>query len=167
MEILIRSWRLDDLPAVRRVLWESWMDAYRDFIPEEDLRSYHTATYRIESLISLYESSVVHGFIGEADGVAVGFARTQFHKMENRIYLASLYILPGFQSRGIGGKLLEAAVKKARADGFDELWVGVMVQNEAARRWYDKRGFRFVREEPFRMGGATVPHRIGYKVIGE
>ena len=108
------------------------MDTYRAFIPEEDLRSYHTATYRIESLTSLYESPFVHGFIGEADGAATGFARMQFHKMENRVYLASLYILPGFQ-----------------------------------HRWYGKRGFRFVREEPFRMGGTTVPHRIGYKVIGE
>ena len=167
MEILIRPWRMDDLPAVRRILWESWMDAYRAFIPEEDLRSYHAATYRIESLTSLYESRFVHGFIGEADGAAAGFARTQFHKSENHLYLASLYILPGFQGRGIGGRLLEAAEKKARADGLEELWVGVMVQNEAARRWYDKRGFRFVREESFRMGGATVPHRIGYKVIGE
>jgi ribosomal protein S18 acetylase RimI-like enzyme len=167
MELLIRPWRLDDLPEVRRILWESWMDAYRDFIPEEDLRGYHTATYRIESLTSLYESPFVHGYIGEADGAAVGFARTQFHKSENHLYLASLYILPCFQNRGIGGKLLEAAEQKARAGDLDELWVGVMVQNETAHHWYEKRGFRFVREEPFRMGGTTVPHRIGYKVIGK
>lgn len=167
MEILIRPWRIDDLSAVRRILWESWMDAYRAFIPEEDLRSYHAATYRIESLTHLYESRHVHGFIGEADGSAVGFARTQFHKNENRIYLASLYILSGFQRRGIGGRLLTAAEEKARNEGLDELWVGVMVPNEMARRWYEKRGFRFVREEPFRMGGTTVRHGIGCKVIGK
>ena len=60
-----------------------------------------------------------------------------------------------------------AAEEKALAYNLGELWVGVMVQNEAARRWYEKRGFRFVREEPFRMGGTTVPHLIGYRVIGE
>ena len=167
MEILIRPWRRDDLPAVQRILWESWMDAYRAFIPEEDLRSYHAATYRIESLTHLYESPHVHGFIGEADGSAAGFARTQFHKNENRLYLASLYILPGIQGLGIGGKLLKAAEKKALESGLGEIWVGVMVPNEAARRWYDKRGFRFVRDEPFRMGGTTVLHRIGFKVIGQ
>ncbi|MDP3097721.1 MAG: GNAT family N-acetyltransferase [Syntrophales bacterium] len=167
MEILIRPWRMEDLPAVRRILWESWMAAYSAFVPEEDLRAYHEETYRIESLTHLYESPFVHGFIGEADGEAAGFARTQFNKSENRLFLASLYLLPDFQRKGIGGRLLRAAEEKALAYNLGDLWVGVMVQNEAARRWYEKRGFRFVREEPFRMGGTTVPHLIGFNVIGE
>jgi diamine N-acetyltransferase len=165
MEILIRPWRMEDLPAVRRVLWESWMAAYTTFIPEEDLRSYHEAIYRIDSLTNLYKSTFVHGFIGDADATAAGFSRTQFHLNENRLYLASLYLLPAFQGKGIGGGLLRAAEEKARDYGLEELWIGVMVQNEAARRWYDKRGFRFARVEPFRMGRTTVPHLIGYKGI--
>ena len=72
MGILIRQWRTEDLPAVRRILWESWMAAYSAFIPEEDLRSYHEATYRIDSLAHLYKSTFVHGFIGEADGATGG-----------------------------------------------------------------------------------------------
>ena len=167
MEILIRPWRRSDFPAVRRILWESWIAAYRTFIPEEDLRTYFEATYRIDSLARLYDNPRVHGFIGEADGEAVGFARTQFHRNENRLYLASLYLLPAFQGKGIGGRLLRAAEEKALAYGLRELWVGVMVQNEAARRWYDRRGFRFVREEPFRMGRTTVAHLIGCKAITE
>jgi ribosomal protein S18 acetylase RimI-like enzyme len=158
---------MEDLPAVRRILWESWMDAYRAFIPKEDLRTYHEATYRIESLTHLYESPFVHGFIGEADGAPAGFARVQFHRNQNRIYLASLYLLPDFQRKGIGGKLLAVAEEKVLTYNLQELWLGVMVQNEPARRWYEKRGFRFVREEPFRLGGTIVPHLIGYKVIGE
>jgi len=167
MEILIRPWRRKDLPAVRRILWESWMAAYRAFIPEEDLRSYHEATYRIESLIHLYESPSVHGFMGEADGKQAGFARAQFHWNENRIYLASLYLLPDFQRKGIGGRLLAAVEKKVLEYNLGELWVGVMVRNEPARLWYEKRGFRFVKTDFFRIGGTTVPHLIGCKVIAE
>jgi ribosomal protein S18 acetylase RimI-like enzyme len=167
MEILIRPWRMEDLSAVQRILWESWMAAYRAFVPEEDLRIYHEATYRIESLTHLYESLFVHGFIGEADGTPAGFARAQFHRNENRIYLASLYLLPDFQRKGIGGRLLAAAEEKALAYHLGELWVGVMVQNEPARRWYEKRGFRFIKKDAFRMGGTIVPHLIGCKAIGE
>ena len=167
MEILIRPWRRGDFPAVRRILWESWIAAYRTFIPEEDLRTYFEATYQIDSLARLYDNPRVHGFIGEADGEAVGYARTQFHVNENRLYLASLYLLPAFQGKGIGGDLLRAAEENALAYGLRELWVGVMVRNEAAGRWYDRRGFRFVREEPFRMGRTTVAHLIGCKAIRE
>jgi len=165
MEILIRPWQKEDFPVIRRILWESWIDAYSSFIPEEDLRAYLEATYQTASLSHLYDSAFIHGFIGEADGKAVGFARTQFHKNENRLYLASLYLLPAFQKKGIGGSLLQAAEGKAGAYGLTELWVGVMVQNEAAGRWYERKGFRFIREEPFRMGGTTVTHKIGYKTI--
>ncbi|MHB9099408.1 MAG: GNAT family N-acetyltransferase [Syntrophales bacterium] len=165
MEILIRPWRKDDFPAVRRILWESWRAAYRAFIPEEDLRAYFEATYRIDSLDRLHASPHIDGFIGEADGEAAGWARTQFHKDENRLYLASLYLLPAFQGKGIGGSLLGAAQGKALACGLTEIWVGVMVQNEAARGFYERRGFRFVQEEPFQMGRTTVPHLIGVKTI--
>lgn len=165
MEILIRHWRREDLPAVRMILWESWIAAYSALIPEEDLRTYFEATYQIDSLSRLYDSTFIHGFIGEADGAAVGYARTQFHRSENRLYLASLYLLPAFQGMGIGGGLLRAVEEKARTYDLQELWVGVMVRNESARDWYDSRGFRFVREEPFRMGRTTVLHMIGWKAI--
>jgi len=165
MEILIRPWQKDDFAAVRRILWESWIASYSSFIPEEDLRAYFEATYRIDSLSRLHDASFVDGFIGEADGEAGGYARVQFQKNEDRLYLASLYILPAFQGKGIGGGLLRAAEGKALFRGLKELWVGVMVKNEAAGRWYERRGFRFVKEEPFQMGRTTVSHRIGCKAI--
>ena len=165
MEILIRPWQKADFPAVRRILWESWIAAYASFIPPEDLRAYLEATYQITSLSRLYDSALIHGFIGEAGGEAVGFARTQFHKKENRLYLASLYLLPAYQGKGIGGRLLGVAEEKALEYGLPELWVGVMVQNKAAGRWYEHKGFRFSSSEPFQMGRTTVPHRIGCKRI--
>ena len=165
MEILIRPWRREDFPAVRRILWESWNAAYGSFIPTDDLRTYLEATYQIDSLSRLYDCALIHGLIAEADGAAVGFARTQYHQDEKRLYLASLYLLPAFQKKGIGGRLLKAAEDKARQYGLEELWVGVMVQNAGAGRWYENKGFRFFREEPFRMGRTSVPHRIGCKAV--
>ncbi|MEW6333711.1 MAG: GNAT family N-acetyltransferase, partial [Thermodesulfobacteriota bacterium] len=144
MEILIRPWQRDDFAAVQRILWESWMVAYRPFLSEEDLRSHFEATYRIDALARLHDDPSVGGLIGEADGAACGYARTQFQKDENRLTLASLYVLPDFQGRGIGGSLLRAVEDKALAYGLGELWVGVMVQNSAAGGWYERRGFRFV-----------------------
>lgn len=75
-----------------------------------------------------------------------------------RLYLASLYLLPEFQRKGIGGRLLAAAEEKTLSYNLGELCVGVMVQNELARRWYEKRGFRFVRGS--RSGWAGPPFLI-------
>ncbi|MCL2669418.1 MAG: GNAT family N-acetyltransferase [Syntrophaceae bacterium] len=165
MAILIRAWQEGDIPAVRRILWESWRAAYGAFVPERDLAAYFQATYCPESLLRLYETSFVHGLIAEFEGEPVGFARTQYHENEQRLYLASLYLLPCFQGRGAGCALLKAVEERAQVYGLDEFWVGVMVKNVKAGHWYERRGFRFLREEPFRMAGTVVSHRIGVKRI--
>ena len=68
----------------------------------------------------------------------------------------SLYLLPAFQGKGIGGDLLPAAEETPCGYGLHDLWVGVMFRNEAARRWYARWGLRFARRDPFGMGRTTV-----------
>jgi len=69
-----------------------------------------------------------------------GLARTQFHKNENRLYLASLYLLPAFQGRGLAGGC-SGGEEKALAYGLPGDLGRGDVQNEAARG-FRKTGFR-------------------------
>ena len=66
------------------------------------------------------------------DGVPVGIVSVWGNRIEN------LYVLPALQGRGYGSVLLEFAVRKC--DGTPILWV--LNTNEAARRLYQRRGFR-------------------------
>jgi hypothetical protein len=100
------------------------------------------------------------------DDTIAGYARLLFNGDENRLYVSSLYLLPEFEGKGIGTKLLERGEGYAAEKGLDELWIGVMVKNRQALVFYRKVGFLFVREEPFTMGKTTVSHLIGYKKSG-
>jgi ribosomal protein S18 acetylase RimI-like enzyme len=166
MEIAIRPWQKSDVASIRRITWESWISAYLSFIPESDLKSYFDIHYTEESFLSMFDDPSMHGFTAEMDGQAAGYARLFFNRDENRLYVSSLYFLPGFQGQGMGSRLLEAAEGYAAEKGLDELWIGVMVKNRRALDFYRKVGFQFVREEPFTMGKTTVSHLIGYKRIG-
>jgi ribosomal protein S18 acetylase RimI-like enzyme len=166
MGIVIRSWQKSDLGPVRRITWESWISTYMSFIPESDLKSYFDIHYTEESLLSMFDDPSTHGFIAERDGQVAGYARLLLNRDENRLYVSSLYFLPGFEGQGMGGRLLEAAEGYATEKGLSELWVGVMVRNRRALDFYRKVGFQFVREEPFTMGNTTVSHLIGCKRIG-
>src|SRR5258708_31798573 len=55
--------------------------------------------------------------------------------------LSHIYVDPSLQSRGIGTALLDHA-KSLRPERI-ELWV--FQKNEAARRFYERHGFRLVR----------------------
>ena len=158
----VRRWTLDDLTVIQDVLWKTWLDSYSHFIPEEDLRSYFSEHYDLDSLRTLFHNPMADGFVALDDTSIVGFMRTARDPEENRYYVSSIYVLPQYQAKGMGKALMERAAKEAKAFRLDRLWVGVMVQNTQAVDWYKSMGYEVVRTEPFTMGKSTVDHYIGF-----
>ena len=60
---------------------------------------------------------------------------------ERRLYLSRLIVKDGYRRQGIGKKLLEFAVSKAKDDGYEELSVGVDLNNYPALKLYADSGF--------------------------
>ncbi len=84
--------------------------------------------------------------VAEIEGRPVGFVACDANWIsifERRKVgeIHELFVLPEYRGRGIGSKLLAAAMDYARSRGRDlaELWVGRT--NYRARRFYEKRGF--------------------------
>jgi ribosomal protein S18 acetylase RimI-like enzyme len=165
-ELLIREWRAADILAVRHITWETWIATYAAFVPVEDLRAYFDVHYTAEALGALMADPSNGGFLASSDGVPAGFVRTHWEEKEGRFYVSSLYVLPRFQGKGVGGALMAASERKALARGASAVWLGVMEQNVRTLDWYKRTGFTFVEEAPFKMGKTTVNHFIGFKNIG-
>lgn len=163
--ISLRHWSEEDVPAVRRILWETWLATYGPFIPEKDLRHYLDTRYSERALADLHAQPEVQGYLAEIDGRPVGWMRTTLEENERRLSVSSLYVLPGEQGKGVGSLLLREAERSALEHSATELWLGVMEQNVEALAWYRRKGFRFVREEPFVMGGSSINHLIGYRPL--
>jgi ribosomal protein S18 acetylase RimI-like enzyme len=56
--------------------------------------------------------------------------------------LCELHVHPEFQNRGIGTRLVRAAIRQARAAGYPAMYLETEGSNEAARRAYEKAGFQ-------------------------
>jgi GNAT superfamily N-acetyltransferase len=166
MGTVIRPWKKGDLATLSRITLESWISTYSSFIPEDDIRSYFDDHYNEASLRLMFDDPFVEGFVAEAEGHIVGYARLAFNPDEHRLSVPSLHMIPEFQGQGIGRKLLEVAERQAAGKGLDELWIGAMVKNRKALGLYRKIGFVFVREEPFTVTHTTVPHLMGFKKLG-
>jgi RimJ/RimL family protein N-acetyltransferase len=74
------------------------------------------------------------------------------------VMLRSLAVLPAHQGRGIGQRLLDAAVAETRARGARRLRLRVLGPNAAARRLYEACGFvvEGVLREEFLLDGRYV-----------
>lgn len=63
-------------------------------------------------------------------------------------YINALAALPGYRNRGYGSMLLDAANAMALAAGCGELSVEVFSQNRAARRLYERHGYKVIAQRP-------------------
>ena len=56
--------------------------------------------------------------------------------------LRTLYVLPAHQGRGVGSTLHDHGLERRRALGEDEARLWTLEENDAARRFYERRGWR-------------------------
>lgn len=66
--------------------------------------------------------------------------------------LRQLYIYAPWQGLGIADVLTDWAKERARARGFDELWLSVFTDNHRARRFYARHGFVEIAPYRFMVG---------------
>lgn len=75
-----------------------------------------------------------------ADGVAAGVVCTRFPWLKGP-YIELLAVLPGHQEHGLGTKALSFVDTEATRAGARNVWVCASQFNNAARRFYERRGF--------------------------
>ncbi|CAM3866703.1 GNAT family N-acetyltransferase [Alkalicoccus chagannorensis] len=142
MPYQIRLMQQEDTAAVQEVAAVTWHDTYDGLIPEAARISFLNEGYSDSMLARRREKSLF--LVAEEGGTVIGFANFSFVNQEGKAGLGALYIHPDHQGRGVGSALLEAG--KAELKGLQELFVDVEKDNRSGRRFYEAKGFRFLRE---------------------
>ncbi len=91
----------------------------------------------------------------EVAGKAVGFARINWDRPvpfsdERGAELQKIYYLPASTGQGYGRRLMAAVTDKVVARGVTTLWLDVLKTNPGARALYERLGFEWVGELPFK-----------------
>lgn len=83
-------------------------------------------------------------FLAWEGGAPVGAARVRPAEAPDALYCGRLAVHPGHHGRGIGSALMESVEARARAEGYTAVLVGVRLQLPQNRRFFERRGYRFV-----------------------
>src|SRR5688572_4123348 len=142
MTLLIREYRDQDSGDMRRC-----MIALQDFertIDPRVLPGETIADAYCEQIHAHCHFAAGRVFVAEHAGAVVGFVAVLAHEPFTSLddppgtyaLISDLVVLEQYRNQGIGRRLLERAEEYARAAGATELRIGVLTQNDAARRLY-------------------------------
>jgi len=98
----------------------------------------------------LTQSAHAATWIAEDSARLLGFAIVEWAEGSRSSYIQTLEVTPERRGQGIGGELLRRIEDSARGAGARSIWLHVDVENAAAIRLYESRGYtRQGREEHY------------------
>ncbi|WML49964.1 GNAT family N-acetyltransferase [Neobacillus sp. PS3-34] len=107
----------------------------------EEEKHYSADLYR--SRLESDSTFIFGAFEGDQLIGVVTLLKEQKLKMKHKAGIFAMYVSPEKRGRGIGKRLMEEAIKKARElEGTEQLYLGVVTSNESAKNLYSSLGFQ-------------------------
>lgn len=157
----LRRVRVDEA-TIRRFLEECWVPFWRDIGSadgrrrlSEDLDRDHVVEEFLDTLddpeqrawVALDDVAEPTADLADVEAVfagwlAAGLAPSDpFVDQPKRLSIARLYVAPEYRGEGLADRIMERALQYAREEGCAEFSLGVGVDNDRARGYYEKLGF--------------------------
>jgi ribosomal protein S18 acetylase RimI-like enzyme len=144
--VTIRFLVESDAPALRALRLSALLDtpdaflssyeheaAQPDEVTAERLRKHDRES---TGVLGAFEAGVLVG--------TVGMWRETLRKAVHRANIGAVYVRPEARNRGVGRLLVDSAVERLRLAGVEQVHLWVSTTSTAARRLYEKVGFRVV-----------------------
>ena len=144
----IRRATVDDAEAIETVRVVTWKACYRGYLPDAYLDSLTVTASRVEQYrqaIEDVESAERVIANSGAEVIGMGFAGppedAELDASVGELY--ALYVLPGWQGRGVGRALLDRLTAGLRARGYSSAILWALRDLPPTRRFYESNGWAF------------------------
>ena len=158
--MVIRAATPRDIPELADLARRAWLDAFGDSVDADDAAAEVEETRSERYFANALLTKTI--LVAEAGGALLGYAQAgnvEIPEVDARVgdkALHRLYVDPEAQGRGLGPKLLEAALEHPSLADADRVFLTVWEQNERAVRLYERFGFRTVGTTTFTIGSEVV-----------
>jgi ribosomal protein S18 acetylase RimI-like enzyme len=159
-EPTIRPARPSDVAALSELATRTWSDAFGaglrpddEALELQDTRSegYFASALREKNILVAEGDGALLGYVQFGD---VGIAEVEVRPGDQGLH--RLYIETALQGRGLGRRLIEAALQHPRLAKANRIFLQVWDKNERAVRLYESFGFQKVGTMTFRIGSEVM-----------
>jgi ribosomal protein S18 acetylase RimI-like enzyme len=142
--MIIRKATVNDFETLKKLRTEFFL---HEASGDERLNKKYVKKGLLISLGKSLRSKNEINLLAEINSKAVGFASSEIINNQNWIkykkqgHLYNLYVIPKYQGKGIGKKLMEKSLKWFKQRKIKDLKILVYAGNKKAGRLYEKYGF--------------------------
>jgi len=149
---------IQEVELLRIISLQTFTETFAHQNTENDMRKYVSENLSIEQLSkelntegsSFYFLKLINQIIGYLK-LNRGSAQTESQN-KNSIEIERIYISQEFHSKGLGILLLNQAIKIAKEQHVNYIWLGVWEENFKAISFYKKNGFEQFNTHIFKLG---------------
>lgn len=156
MSVTCRTMTSADVDAVCALAHKIWHRHYPGIITVEQIDYMLGQRYRPERLREELATPGIAWDVAERDGALCGFASTHHDRVHGELKLDKLYVDPAVQRHGIGRRLFEQAIERARSLACSALYLAVNKHNGQAIEAYRRYGFAVRDAVTVDIGGGFV-----------
>jgi len=154
----IREATESDIPTVRSVAREAWIEAYADAVPKSVVDDAVSEWYADETMSRIIGDDEQVCLVAVEGGELVGFCHGATQDTEGDIL--RLYVRPDRWNGGIGTELLTAMEERLTDMGIERLRAMVLADNEIGNAFYESQGFEKADEAETQLDGTTRTENV-------
>lgn len=169
----VRIAKSDDAQQMGRIHIQTWRSTFVGIVSDEYLASLslEKVTQRFLELINdpLSNSTVIVA-VDKSDS-PIGYSVCGPNRLTESDYdgeVQAFFVLPDWQGKGIGKRLLDESLRSLRISGFREVIIWTFEANLSARTFYGARGGKLVEHRVREIAGSQLAEvGFGYSLVKE
>ena len=166
-EIRICRAEIGDAAALSEIGAKTFSDKFAHLYDPKDLQAFLDESH----CISAYEAQLTDPETGiwkavDETGKLVGYSVASPCHLpvddmpDGAMEIGRLYVLDGYQSLGLGRKLMDAMLAWIDRNGEAPLYLSVYKYNDGAQRFYQRYGFGLLKEYRYKVGNHYDPEYL-------
>ncbi len=158
MDVRIEKCNSGDLDEIIEIGIKTYYDTFHTNCSKEVMDSYLKEAFTKKKISSEVNNKNSHFYFAYVDNKLAGYIKINTDdaqcdlKDQNGLEIERIYVKKEFKGKGVGQKLMNLGIEKAKEFNKDFVWLGVWEINQAAIEFYKKNGFTKAGEHSFRMG---------------
>jgi len=158
MQVVFRPIHEGEVEALRNIALSTFVDSYEHLNTPSNFKWYIDRAFAIKRLLSEIRDEESFYYFVQSENSIVGYLKLNIGSSQTEQFgdeyleIERIYLDKAHQGKGIGQKMVQFSIEKAKELYKTKIWLGVWDQNPNAIQFYGHIGFRVTGDHVFVFG---------------